>query len=220
MRMKKFLPLRLCQKFNSKTMSRINLQKEFLNLRLQGFSLSKIAEALGISLITAKRWNKILSSNINHDDESVALRKQIIEKQKEYFEFLDNTFISIKSEILKYDAPRMPYDKLIVSAMKILNAINKMSSVRPSFSENFIASIADDCENDSNDNPCNNSEYNSKDNLNKKSKVNLKDNPENDSEIGSNDTTSDTKGIKTQVPINHVHILRKRKNDTAMIPKK
>lgn len=142
MRSRTLPPPRLHLKFNSEKMSRINLQKEFLNLRLQGFSLSKIAEALGISIVTAKRWNKALSANISRDDESTALRKKIIEKQKEYFEFLDLTFISLKSEIQKYDAPRMPYDKLIVSAMKILSAINKMSPVRPSFSDNLINSIA------------------------------------------------------------------------------
>lgn len=186
-------------------MSRINLQKEFLNLRLQGFSLSKIAEALGISLITAKRWNKILSSNINRDDESVALRKQIIEKQKEYFEFLDNTFVSIKSEILKYDAPRMPYDKLIVSAMKILNAINKMSPVRPSFSDNFIASIAEvdddsgyseeDSEEDSEVDSENDSLNDSNGSSGHYSITKNEENIENDIK---NDTASDTAGIKRQ----------------------
>ncbi len=168
-------------------MSRINLQKEFLNLRLQGFSLSKIAEALGISVITAKRWNKILSANISRDDESVALRKQIIEKQKEYFEFLDLTFYKLKSEIDKYDAPRMPYDKLIVSAMKILNAINKMSPVGPSFSDNFINSIAG-----SEDEQDNNSDI---DSLNERGYA-----PDADL---LNDTTNDTSGIIRQTSENH-----------------
>jgi len=197
-------------------MPRENIQNEFLNLRLQGFSLPKIAESLGISLITAKRWNKILSANISRDDESVSLRKKIIEKQKEYFEFLDNTFLSIKSEILKYDAPRMPYDKLIVSAMKILNAINKMNPASPSFSEKLLAYFGDtECEDDTRNDII-------KDEDEARNDI-IKDDDNSQNEIQcdkQNDTVLDTNGIKTQIPYNQVHIAPKRKNDTVMIPKK
>jgi|WetSurMetagenome_2_1015567.scaffolds.fasta_scaffold221712_2 hypothetical protein len=119
-------------------MSNEDLKKQFVELRLKGMYLPKIAESLGISLVTAKRWNKIFNTPLPSEDNNdlQILRSKIIDKYKEYYEYLDTQFGKIKKETEKYESVKMPYDKLLASSMKILNAINRMNIMKPSYGEN------------------------------------------------------------------------------------
>jgi hypothetical protein len=118
-------------------MNENNQHLKFINLRIKGFTLVKAAEILGVSVITAKRWNKALKDEIvfSKKEESAEIRKKIISKYQSYIDYLDSHFKKIQREIQNHENIFMPYDKMLFTSLKIIESINKIESFKTSISD-------------------------------------------------------------------------------------
>jgi hypothetical protein len=205
-------------------MNENNQHLKFINLRIKGFTLVKAAEMLGVSVITAKRWNKALKDEIvfSKKEESAEVRKKIISKYQSYIEYLDSHFKKIQREIQNHENIFMPYDKMLFTSLKIIESINKIESFKNSISDTndsiLFQSLEDSVENSdddtieiSEDESIEESETESQDKLNESSNQNPETGlseskiikSENNNITGerskgkANDTNNDTKGIIT-----------------------
>lgn len=110
----------------------LNTQLKFIRLRIAGKPLAEIAAALGVSLPTASRWNKMFKVDVMSARSAriEALRQKIIDKYDSYFDFLDSQLEKIKAEIELHDEIAMPYEKCIKNSIKILEAQNRLNIFR------------------------------------------------------------------------------------------
>lgn len=110
----------------------LNTQMNFIRMRISGKPLAAIASALGISLPTASRWNKLYHADISfaRGASVEALRQKIMNKYNSYFDFLDSQLEKIKAEIELHDEISMTYEKCIKNSIKILEAQNRLNIFR------------------------------------------------------------------------------------------
>ncbi len=110
----------------------LNTQLIFIRMRIAGKPLAAIAAAVGISLPTASRWNKMFKADIAAAKGArvEALRQKIVDKYSSYFDFLDSQLEKIKAEIVLHDEISMTYEKCIKNSIKILEAQNRLNIFR------------------------------------------------------------------------------------------
>ena len=104
------------------------LKKKFITLRIEGISLRKSAEILGISRNIAYIWDKKFRSRIidatkkDFDDP----KEKLEISQKHRLEFLAEQFSKVKKEISHTHNLLQHYDDLVKVAVLILREIDKV----------------------------------------------------------------------------------------------
>ncbi|MDD5362884.1 MAG: helix-turn-helix domain containing protein, partial [Ignavibacteria bacterium] len=112
-------------------------QQKFIDLRLQGVSIPKVADKLGISLSTAKRWNRTYKDDILSikNEELMNNKKIFFAKYDEMFEFLDSHLSRLKDHLQNNNEIFMSYEKTLLASLKIIDALNKIQSLKKMISE-------------------------------------------------------------------------------------
>jgi hypothetical protein len=118
-------------------------QQKFIDLRLQGVSIPKVADKLGISLSTAKRWNRTYKDDILSikNEELMNNKKIFFAKYDEMSEFLDSHLTRLKDHLQNNNEIFMSYEKTLLASLKIIDALNKIQSLKKMISESNHADL-------------------------------------------------------------------------------
>ena len=122
-------------------MERTPLKEKFIQLRVQGISLSKISELIKVSKPTLINWSKDFSLEIENLKaiEIERIKKEFCFSNQENIEYLLMISQKIDKELANRDYAQISTEKLLSLSLNLKSQIHNISQVR--FKHNVVTSL-------------------------------------------------------------------------------